>query len=302
MLSEKPWKADAVMRLGMSVVICFFIGQFVILLLQCLHEPKAHSHGLFFVAFAGSLGFCIGALWLLTLPWRIEQLLLIVALLPMCLFIWLIFTWWAAHLPSGDAQPPQTTPRIVAAILSVQGAALIWIHRFIREHQITWAEAFGLKNNWTRALLLGATVAVVIVPTTQGIMSGTVWILKHFRIQPEEQVAVQVVRTAETPLDQIILALATIIIAPVAEEMLFRGILYPAIKRAGFPRMALWGSAAAFAAIHFDAVRFLPLMVLALALIWVYEQTNNLLACITTHSLFNATTFVLLLRLPQAQL
>ena len=34
MLSAKPWKADAVMRLGISVIVCVFVGA---LLLSVLH-------------------------------------------------------------------------------------------------------------------------------------------------------------------------------------------------------------------------------------------------------------------------
>jgi membrane protease YdiL (CAAX protease family) len=36
---------------------------------------------------------------------------------------------------------------------------------------------------------------------------------------------------------------------------------------------------------------FLPLVVLAVALTWLYEATNNLLAPILAHSLFNMANF-----------
>jgi hypothetical protein len=75
---------------------------------------------------------------------------------------------------------------------------------------------------------------------------------------------------------------------------LFRGILYPAIKQAGFPRIALWSTVLLFAAVHLNAVTFLPLAVLALILTALYERTDNLLAPITAHALFNALNFVAL--------
>jgi membrane protease YdiL (CAAX protease family) len=84
------------------------------------------------------------------------------------------------------------------------------------------------------------------------------------------------------------------VLAPAAEEMLFRGILYPAIKQAGFPRLALWGTALLFAAIHLNLVTFFPLMVLALGLTWLYERTDNLWSSIIAHALFNAMNFVIL--------
>ena len=62
-------------------------------------------------------------------------------------------------------------------------------------------------------------------------------------------------------------------IAPLAEEILFRGILYSAVKQAGFPRIALWGSVLLFAVVHMNAVTFVPLVVLALLLL---RQVNHL--------------------------
>jgi hypothetical protein len=76
--------------------------------------------------------------------------------------------------------------------------------------------------------------------------------------------------------------------------MLFRGVLYPWIKQAGFPRLALWGTSLTFAAIHQNLAAFLPLLVLALLFTGLYEKTNNLLASISAHASFNAMNFVML--------
>ncbi len=48
------------------------------------------------------------------------------------------------------------------------------------------------------------------------------------------------------------------------------------------------------AAMHLNLVIFLPLLVLALILTLLYEKTNNLLAPITAHALFNAMNFATL--------
>ena len=88
--------------------------------------------------------------------------------------------------------------------------------------------------------------------------------------------------------------MVAIVIAPPAEEALFRGLIYPAVKRAGFPRLAWWGSAVLFAAVHWNLPSFLPLILLALVLTWLYEKTDNLLAPIAAHGLFNALNFVAL--------
>jgi len=80
-------------------------------------------------------------------------------------------------------------------------------------------------------------------------------------------------------------------VAPVAEEILFRGILYPFFKRdAGALRACLLVSML-FGAVHFTLMAFVPLTFLAIALTWLYERTNNLIAPILVHSLFNLTNF-----------
>jgi membrane protease YdiL (CAAX protease family) len=49
-----------------------------------------------------------------------------------------------------------------------------------------------------------------------------------------------------------------------------------------------------FALIHLNAPIFLPLFALALALTWLYEKTEGLLAPVLAHSLFNAANLLLL--------
>ena len=95
-----------------------------------------------------------------------------------------------------------------------------------------------------------------------------------------------------TWLDRLAIAVTTILLAPVAEELFFRGIVYPWVKRAGFPRAALWVTSAFFAAIHFNLPIFAPLLVLAIGLTLLYEHTGNLLAPIAAHSVFNALNFL----------
>ncbi len=90
------------------------------------------------------------------------------------------------------------------------------------------------------------------------------------------------------------MGIATILIAPLGEEIIFRGILYPAIKRTGRPQLALWSTALLFGAIHANLASFVPLTLLAVVLVGLYEYTGNLLACFAVHGLFNAVNFVAL--------
>ena len=135
---------------------------------------------------------------------------------------------------------------MVVASLSFQGAGLILIARFLREHQISWAEGFGFTNRRRRAVLLGLLAALDLsadrLGTAAGLRAGDDPPAALSRCEPEEQLPVHALRVSMSWAGRIALGAAAILLAPVAEEMLFRGILYPAIKQAGYPRLALWGT------------------------------------------------------------
>ena len=82
-----------------------------------------------------------------------------------------------------------------------------------------------------------------------------------------------------------------VVLAPVVEEILFRGVLYPAIKQRGYPRCALFGTSLLFAAIHGSLMTLVPLFFLAAVFVWLYERTGTLAAPIAAHSFFNTVNF-----------
>lgn len=81
---------------------------------------------------------------------------------------------------------------------------------------------------------------------------------------------------------------AAAILAPIGEELLFRGYLYPAMKRliGGVPS-GIFG-AVLFAAIHHNAVGMPGLALLAVALTIAYEWSGSLLVPIFMHCFFNS--------------
>lgn len=120
-----------------------------------------------------------------------------------------------------------------------------------------------------------------------------------FDLQPQEMVLFYKAAWARGDHGQVIVTLfAAAICAPVIEEFIFRGYLYPALKRwAGIlPAMAL--SAALFAAIHNNLLSLAPIFVLALCLTAAYEATGSLLVPMTMHALFNGTTLWIIMLQP----
>jgi len=91
------------------------------------------------------------------------------------------------------------------------------------------------------------------------------------------------------------LGVMAVIVAPLVEEVVFRGLLYR-ILRGYFGRVgALLFTAALFAAIHGNAPTLIPLMILSTVLTIGLERSGSLIVCILGHAIFNAVSLLLLI-------
>lgn len=107
--------------------------------------------------------------------------------------------------------------------------------------------------------------------------------------------------------------LSIVLFAPIAEELFFRGLLYPVFKGAfltvlcgGSPecanvlghRTATVAAAAAvsflFSLIHASAYAALPIFLMGLVLVCAYERTNSIVSPVVAHSLFNLVNVAML--------
>ena len=112
----------------------------------------------------------------------------------------------------------------------------------------------------------------------------------------EMQPMVQIILEAPSPWLLIVFGILAVFIAPVSEELLFRGALYPFLKARLSPKVALGLSALIFAAFHFPTLAYaLPLFLLGLALGHSYESTNDLRVPILFHAVFNLNTLIIIL-------
>ncbi len=96
------------------------------------------------------------------------------------------------------------------------------------------------------------------------------------------------------PVTLSVVGLAAVVVAPIGEELLFRGLIYRQLRQRLGGRSALWISAVVFAAMHGSPGQMLPYVVLGLAFALVYEWVGSLWASIIVHSLWNLGTFVVL--------
>jgi len=185
---------------------------------------------------------------------------------------------------------------ILLGTLSFQGASWLLILFFLRQHQVGWREAFGFRGPKLKSALLTAFgFIVVVLPIVLLLQAASIHTLEKFGWSPEDEAAVKLLTDAKSWWTTVYLGVFAVVIAPVAEEFVFRGMLFPFVKQLGFPKLAWFGVSFLFALIHLNAPTFVPLFVFALALTWLYKKTDNLLAPIAAHALFNATNLAMLL-------
>jgi membrane protease YdiL (CAAX protease family) len=234
MLSEKPWKPDAVLLLGMGVMLSLMAGWLVNLAVQLL-------------------------------------------------------------VPEGLPIDPNLYTFVVNTV-SFQVGALILITIFLRHHYVRWKEFLGLGlPGWWNAIGWGLVMGLAVLPFALGLNMLSLQLISLTEVKPELQVPIKILQVSVTLTQRMAFVFSAVILAPIVEESLFRGILYPLIKQLGFPKTALWGTSLLFALIHGNLMTFVPLTFLALVLTAIYERTDRLIASIATHATFNICNFFILI-------
>ena len=294
MLSPQPWKLETSGRLLSALLICTFAGAAASSLAG--YDPATAKAPRWVCGALGGLSLVslLAALTVVLGAWNEATFRRQALWLGGLAFAGLNFAVGAQHLGgAGGASGPTLAP-IIISTLSFHAAGLALVGWLLRQERETWAGAFGWRCEPALAILKGVGVSLLALPVCWMLQLSCVWCLRAIHWGAQEQSLVEMLRLVEGWPARIYLGFATVVLAPVAEEVLFRGILYANLKQLGFPRLALWGSSAFFALIHLNMATFLSLLVLAAACAFIYDRTKNLLAPIATHVVFNAANLGLL--------
>ena len=155
----------------------------------------------------------------------------------------------------------------------------------------SWEE-LGLRLPPASALwyVIGGFVAAIIVGD-----GGSV-IVNHLSHHPHhmQDVAKIFENIRHTPAI-IAFILYGVVVAPIAEELIFRGFLFNLGMRYGNFWVGAIFSSLLFGAAHGDIELFLPLTLVGFVLATVYYRSKNLIISMLTHASFNAIAFSSLL-------
>ena len=90
------------------------------------------------------------------------------------------------------------------------------------------------------------------------------------------------------------------VVGPIAEELVFRGVIFSAVRKRTGRWIAMLVSGALFSGLHTNAIGFVPILLLGVFLAFLYEFTGTLLAPMAVHILHN--TFLIGIALAAKQL
>jgi len=186
------------------------------------------------------------------------------------------------RMPSLNPGHPLIESTLVASYLG--GGAFAW-SRLCRMNRLP---PHRLDAGDVRAILLGVLVLVLVRIGTVVQLVATNQ-TKHVQAGFEHFTIIGKLPNV-TALSIVLLVLSTVVLAPVAEEMFFRGLLFGALApRLGVLVSALI-SALIFGAVHGDPVLFPTLAALGFVNAIAYSVTANLWVPITIHAANNAVS------------
>jgi membrane protease YdiL (CAAX protease family) len=176
-------------------------------------------------------------------------------------------------------------------VLDVVLVGLVYVI-IIRRYRLTW-ESFGLRSPGGFWWL--PPVAALGVFVVNGIYSVAMRAMGLEWLAPDQELDDLFDTRVLLPL----IGFFTLITAPLAEEIFFRGFIFPGL----IGRLGVWGAALAsglfFGAVHITSVDTLglviPLGAIGVFLALLYARTGSLWVSIGTHFLINAVAFTALL-------
>lgn len=237
-------------------------------------------------------------------PWTIRQTILgtLLTLIP-----WMLVSLYLVSQGAKSASPVRLSPQrdiadslfvlvfsslIEAAFLVAPlYIAYLTTHPTVLRGRSMW-NALGLRTfnvPMALALVLALFIAFIFINDLYQILIS----LLHLPLQTNDQTILQESKNA--PVSTYATLLVSVFVAPICEEMFFRGFVFMGLLRI----MPVWGaillSAFLFAVAHVDLGSFAVLFIIGIALAFVRWRTRSLWPSVLLHLLNNAIGTVLIL-------
>jgi membrane protease YdiL (CAAX protease family) len=199
----------------------------------------------------------------------------------------------------GDHEEPPMWVILQSAFFHLSGIAIVV--GALKRQGLEWGRAFGIDRNRLAAdVRRGVVLYLAMMPLLFFYTLWYQWALRAWGYTALPQDVIILFVSEESIWGRVYTFVLAAMIAPLFEEMVFRGIALPVLAR---QRGAIWAVvvlAAAFALIHFHVPSLVPLFIVAVTLSVGYIYSGSLVVPIVTHGLFNLVNLTVLAALRSA--
>lgn len=204
-----------------------------------------------------------------------------------CLLVTLPFSL-SVIAPYQDPSNIELTPLALIANFAILGlmAGIVFL---IYQRRGLLPEALGLHPKHPVQVITWTVVAYIaffILSIAMSQLGLEYWLSARLGEQQNQHIVNEMMATQESQ-KRLIMILGACVIAPIAEEVIFRGYLYPVVKRYTEPVVAAIFTGVIFGAIHGQIWAVIPLSLFGILLAVLYEKSGSIWACILCHGMFN---------------
>jgi membrane protease YdiL (CAAX protease family) len=187
--------------------------------------------------------------------------------------------------------PAEGGATLLAFVVASQLAGLAAVLVLLRRRSVPLGAVLGPLRPLRRLLGVGTGLGLLAIVASTLIVSVLV-ALSGSDATPDQVLTGDI---AETPSQLLLAIVAAVVLAPIAEELLFRGLLHRALRGRLSMVPATLISSVLFAVVHVDVAVSQPLALVGLTLVGVvlaiaYERTGSLIIPIVIHAVHNAVT------------
>lgn len=201
--------------------------------------------------------------------------------------VYFVATWkfLPKSVADADLNVPTAGTVLGGAVFTLMLASLAPAALFRR---IDLREFFGLRwDRWVHIFWIVPcfVVGMIVVGIVMMQAGWQEWVKANYG--GGSQKAVELMRETQDMALLGAIAFSAVVVAPIAEEVIFRGFLYPVTKRYSERWFAAIFTGCLFGVIHFNLMSFPLLALMGIVLVVLYEITGSLWVPIACHAAFN---------------
>lgn len=193
-----------------------------------------------------------------------------------------------------EAQASSSLSGLAVSLLMQAAMYIPFIIRYVALPRMNGYADHGLLR---RVLWAAAALALILIPAAAMEQLGLYEWLAKLTGCPMQQDVVSIMSNSGTA-QRVLLVAAAVIMAPIGEEIFFRGFLYNLMRRfCGVWSAALLGGLF-FGVMHGSLAQMLPLTLFGLVQCLAYEKARSLWLPISVHAVFNGFSSICIILWP----